>query len=110
VYAVRISNRVGEVVSVDAPLRVLVPPAIVTQPQGQVAAAGATVSFTVVVAGTGPFSYEWRVNGQALAGAAGPSLTLSNLKPEQAGSYRVSVTSLQGSVLSDPARLRVTVP
>jgi hypothetical protein len=37
---------------------------------------GGNVILTVTPAGAGPFTYQWFVNGQAIAGATGPSLTL----------------------------------
>ena len=39
------------------------PPVITTQPTGQTNLAGTTTSFTVIVAGTGPFTYQWQLNG-----------------------------------------------
>ena len=40
--------------------------------------------------GTAPLSYQWMLNGNNLAGATGPSLTLANFQPGQAGTYRVA--------------------
>jgi sugar lactone lactonase YvrE len=41
-----------------------VPPAIISQPQNATVTNVTTVAFTVGVSGTGPFSYQWLVNGQ----------------------------------------------
>src|SRR5581483_4502046 len=41
-------------------------PVITQQPVSQVATNGATATFTVAVSGTGPFSYQWQLNGTNL--------------------------------------------
>src|SRR5580704_13439486 len=41
---------------------------ITTQPQSQTAPAGGSVTFTVAVSGTGPFSYQWQFDGTNLPG------------------------------------------
>jgi sugar lactone lactonase YvrE len=38
-------------------------PTITTQPAGQTNLPGTTASFSVAVAGTGPFTYQWQLNG-----------------------------------------------
>jgi len=38
-------------------------PTITTQPTNQTVLGGANVTFTVAVAGTGPFTYQWQFNG-----------------------------------------------
>jgi hypothetical protein len=86
-----------------------VPPRIVQQPQSQTAPIGGNVTFSVVVDGTGPFVYQWRLNGLSLPGATGASLTLANVQPGDAGSYAVAVGTQFGAVNSDVATLQVTV-
>ncbi|MBU6402916.1 MAG: serine/threonine protein kinase, partial [Verrucomicrobia bacterium] len=39
------------------------PPTITTQPTNQTAFVGSTVTLVVVVTGTGPFDYQWQLNG-----------------------------------------------
>jgi sugar lactone lactonase YvrE len=41
-------------------------PAITTQPTSQTNLAGTTATFTVAVSGTGPFTYQWQLNGANL--------------------------------------------
>src|SRR5208283_152194 len=41
-------------------------PVITTQSTNQVVALGSNVTFSVVVSGTGPFSYQWQLNGTNL--------------------------------------------
>jgi hypothetical protein len=52
-------------------------------------------------------SYQWRKNGQAIAGATAATLTLSNASAATAGRYDVVVTNAGGSVTSKPVLLTV---
>jgi N-acetylneuraminic acid mutarotase len=88
------------------------PPTIVTQPTNQTAAVGATVQFSVVAGGIGPFSYQWYLNDAALSDGGGVSgsqtatLVLSNVQESQAGTYYVVVSNSGGAyALSWPAAL-----
>ena len=65
-YSVVISNDLGSATSTEATLTVLIPPTIVTQPTNQAATVGQSASFTVVAAGSPPFSYQWYLNGSSL--------------------------------------------
>lgn len=85
-------------------------PHIVVPPTNQVAALGSAVSFNVVAAGTGPFTYQWLFNGNPLPGATNPALTLSNVTTNQTGGYAVVVFGAAGTVTSQPASLGVAGP
>ena len=80
-------------------------PTVQNQPQSQTIPIGETVSFTVAVAGTPPFTYQWFRNSATIAGATSATLTLFNAQPAQAGSYTVRITGPGGSVMSNPATL-----
>jgi len=82
-------------------------PTIITQPQSQTVVAGAPVTFTVIATGAPPLHYRWTRNGLSLPNAGGPSLTLSNVQPAQAGVYRAIVTNFFGSTASTSAVLAV---
>jgi hypothetical protein len=71
---------------------------------------GQNASFSVVASGTAPLSYQWSFNGEALSGATGPALTLSNVQTNIAGNYSVMVTNIAGSITSAAATLTVTNP
>ena len=71
---------------------------------------GQNASLSVTANGTGLLSYQWSRNGTNLAGATAPVLTLSNLKPADAGSYTVLVTNFVGATTSAVATLTVTNP
>jgi len=83
------------------------PPVLTAQPVSQSAGFGNGVTLTVTATGLGPFTYQWRLNGNNLAGATGSSLTLSNLQFTDAGSYSVTVGGAAGSVTSQAAVLTV---
>lgn len=110
-YYVKVSNAGGSVISDNATLNIVAPPAIITQPRSQTVVRGQDVSFSVVASGTGPLSYQWFFNGVSL-GSAGTSatLTLINVRPDQAGSYTAVMTNSMGSITSAVATLTVMVP
>lgn len=82
-------------------------PSFLSQPQSLQVLPGAEVVFRVTAAGTPPLDYQWRFNGQDIAGATESSLRLSNVQPEQAGQYSVRVRNTAGSANSETARLIV---
>ena len=82
-------------------------PRIVVQPGSQSAFAGASVSFSVVAAGTSPLSYQWRKNGVPLSGGTNDVLIITNVQPADAGQFTVLVSNGFGSLLSGPAMLTV---
>ncbi|GAB4025400.1 hypothetical protein GCM10028773_50800 [Spirosoma koreense] len=74
-------------------------------------AVGATVTASVSVSGTAPFSYQWYHNSlaNAVAGQTSATLTLSNVQLSQAGNYSVVITDCN-SVTSTAFNLVVTQP
>lgn len=62
------------------------------QPQSQSVSAGASVAFTVVATGDGPFTYQWRRDGVPISGATASTLTISNMSLNKVGSYDVQVS------------------
>ena len=118
-FQVVITNVAGSSNSVVVSLTVNpapIAPSINSQPAGQSAVAGTTVSFTVGATGTAPLGYQWRKNNANLAnggnvtGATTATLTLSNLTTNDAASYLVVVTNVAGTTNSAPATLSVSVP
>ncbi len=83
-------------------------PAILAAPASQSAGVGSSVTFSVSVQGTMPFSYQWLFNGQPLAGQTNATLTLNNVSANQAGAYSVIVSNSAGTVTSASANLVVT--
>jgi len=83
------------------------PPIVNTQPLPQTAVQYQSASFTVVAGGNGPFSYQWRFNGNNVPGATNATLTLNNVQPSDAGDYIAVIMNPANSVSSAPARLTV---
>jgi hypothetical protein len=86
------------------------PPVITAQPASQDVFAGADVAFTVILAGTPPFRYQWNYKGNPIDGATGSMLTLTNVSLEKSGMYGVTVSNLFGAQISSNAVLTVTLP
>jgi pectate lyase len=83
------------------------PPTIVTSPAGQTATVGDTVSFNVVASSGAPLAYQWRKDGNELAGATAATLELTNITTANAGNYHCVVSNAGGSVTSAVATLIV---
>jgi hypothetical protein len=82
------------------------PPVIVAEPQDVTLAAGNTLNFHVVTAGTGPFTFEWR-RGSTLVGTNSPFLEILNVQPGDAGLYTVTITNAVDTAVSTPAEVAV---
>jgi len=89
---------------------------VVTQPVSQTTVSGSVAMFSVWAVGTQPLAYQWWKDGAplsdggAVAGATGPTLTLSNVLKADEGGYSVIVSNAQGSVTSHVASLTVLDP
>lgn len=86
------------------------PPVITEPPASATVAPGGSVTFSVTVAGPGPFGYQWRKDGADVAGATGASLTRSNLSAADSGDYTVAVSNASGTATSRAATLLVATP
>jgi len=82
-------------------------PFIFTQPKSQTVTTGGTAVFAVAAFGAPPFFYQWSKDGTNLGGTLGSSLVLSNVQPNQAGSYSVTLTNSYGAAVSADAFLTV---
>lgn len=97
-----------------APVIALEPPEITTQPAAATVNEGDTVSFSVTVAGTPPFSYQWQKDGvnvqnsTRITGANSSTLHLTAVQPADAGNYTVVISNAADSAVSQPAALSVT--
>ncbi len=60
---------------------------------------------TNLATGTPPLSYQWRKNGQPLAGQTGATRSRNNVQSGDAGNYTVVVSNSAGQVTSNPATL-----
>ena len=84
------------------------PPVIASQPQSQTAATGNSVTFSVSVSGTSPFSYQWLFNGTNISGATSNPYVIASAQLTNAGNYSVIIANIIGSATSSNAVLTVT--
>lgn len=84
-------------------------PSIASQPVGQLVNLSNAATFRVVVTGTSPFSYQWRLGGHNLFAATNSTLTIANALPSKAGAYSVAVSNASGFAISADAQLKVKV-
>jgi len=85
-------------------------PVITMQPQSQTSQAYISVMFSASAAGSAVLRYQWRHNGDLLAGATNSLLQLTNVQPTQAGNYDVLVFNSAGSAVSSNATLALRYP
>lgn len=109
-YVVEVTNAAGTVVSAPVLLTVnpsVLAPTITGQPEGRSLTSGDTLTLRVAVAGTPPFIYQWKRNGQVIAGATASTYSRVGVREEDAGSYTVEISNPSGTVTS--AAVAVTV-
>ncbi|MDP3208677.1 MAG: Ig-like domain-containing protein, partial [Rhodoglobus sp.] len=82
-------------------------PVIDTHPLPRASTVGGTTTFSVAALAVPAASFQWRKNGVDLTGSTGTALTLSALKPTDAGRYDVVVTNTLGHTTSMLALLTV---
>jgi uncharacterized repeat protein (TIGR03803 family) len=109
-YSVTVTNLLGTTTSSNAPLTVIDPPVITTQPLGQRVILGGSASFNVFLNGTAPFRYQWRFNGSGILNATNSAYGIQAAGANNTGSYSVVVTNSAGSATSSSAFLTVTIP
>jgi nucleoside phosphorylase len=102
-YSVAVANSAGTVLSLPATVTVVAPPTITTQPQSVTITADPWVAaLTVVATGSAPLMYQWRHNGNNLAGATNASVTVG-----VPGDFAVVVSNSAGSVTSSLATVDI---
>lgn len=110
-YTVTVTNAQGAVTSPQANLSVLsliLPPVITSPPSKITGTVGTATSFAVAASGSAPLSYQWFVNGNAIAGATAATFTLPNTRATDAGTYSVIVANPYGTATSAGAVLTVS--
>jgi hypothetical protein len=104
-YSVKVAGPVGAATSSSVALTLHVAPAVSTQPLNAYKALGQSASFSVVASGSGPFTYQWSKDGNAIAGANSATYSLAVVGNADVGRYSVSVANAVGAVLSQEAEL-----
>ena len=106
-YDCVITNTCGNVTSNTATLTVQTGVTITGHPASQTVCEAEAVSFIVTADGGGPFTYQWRRNGNNILNATGGIYNLGSPELTDAGSYTCVVTGGCGSTESNPAVLTV---
>ncbi len=83
------------------------PPAIILPPAGVTVFAGEPFSLSVVAAGSGPLTYQWRRGDTNLFGATNATYTVEHTGAPDASSYVVKVSNLFGTTVSDSVIVQV---
>ncbi|NOS99733.1 MAG: TIGR03790 family protein [Phycisphaerales bacterium] len=86
---------------------ICLPPMFVDEPASADVCEGDAVSLRVTVVGTPPFGFQWRRNGQDIAGADGDSLFIASASPDDSGTYDCVVSNGCGTPMTVPVELTV---
>jgi hypothetical protein len=100
-YTVVVTNSLGSATSNPAVLTLLGAPVITSQPFGATVSSGQSVTLTVTASNA--TTYQWYLNGAAVAGAMGATLVIPSVTAATTGAYTVVVGNGAGSVTSSPA-------
>jgi len=80
-------------------------PTISVQPKSVTTPLGGSFSFSVTATGSPAPTYQWLLNGAAIAGATSATYSVSSSISAEAGSYTVVVSNSAGEVTSSAATL-----
>jgi len=83
-------------------------PRITSQPQSVVAVGGMNIELIATAVGDLPLTYQWWFNGAPITGQTSPSLLLTNVRSENAGSYFVVAKNNAGETQSEIANVSYT--
>lgn len=110
-FSVRVSNAAGSTLSEAALLTVtstVVAPTITQPPANASVPVGQSAAFSVTASGTAPFTYQWRRNGAAIAGATSATyITPPVTAADNGASFSVVVSNAAGAATSAAATLTV---
>ena len=79
------------------------PPLITAQPQGQLLNLGSLLNLVVGILPSPGTRFQWRLNGENIAGATNSSYSVLSLLAKNAGSYTAVVYNQLGATISEPA-------
>lgn len=82
-------------------------PVVTKHPSSQLVETGSSATLSAEVNATGALTYQWKKGGIDIPSATSSSLSLINAQSGDAGSYTVSITNGDGTVIAGPAALLV---
>lgn len=85
-------------------------PFFVIQPQDVTVNNGQPVSFSCLVSGDLPISYQWRKAGLAISGATSNTYSIESATEFDVGSYYVNASNAAGNIQSASASLSINAP
>jgi hypothetical protein len=91
-------------------------PELSSGPEAQAVQVGDTLSLTVSVSGSGPFSYQWIRNnsplsdGGNISGATSNTMTVVAVTANDLGDYSVTVSNACGGIATAPAQISLAPP
>ncbi|MGZ8937920.1 MAG: immunoglobulin domain-containing protein [Limisphaerales bacterium] len=88
----------------------ILPPVIIAHPASTNLASGNAFTLSVSATSSLPISYQWRKNGQVLAGQTSATLMIPSASPGDSGSYTVVVSNQGVGAASDPGWVIVQDP
>ncbi len=106
-YRCRIGNVAGTKETAAFHFKVRLAPRIVSNPAPVGIRRFNPARFEVVVAGDGPFTYQWYHNDRAIPGATGALFIIEKPTDANMGTYKVKVSNAWASVESDPVEFQV---
>ncbi len=110
-YDVVVTNWLGSATSAEAVVTVNSTAAVSMNVSGQrVIAPGGNLDLTATTVLPGPVTYQWRKNGQPIAGASSASYTVANATVRSSGVYQVVVTNNAGPLFGPAVFVTVSVP
>lgn len=109
-YTVTVGNGLSSATSAKAIVTVEAPPALSGLPATQTAVPGQDVTFSAVTQGTGPFSFQWLLNGVRIPGATNSTFTIRAAKSTDSGTYSVVVENRGGATSSQQIDFKVPAP
>lgn len=89
----------------------LMPTVAIAQGSSQTVVMGQPVTFSAVTTGTGPFSYQWYLNGKSVSGASASTYVISETSSAMNGFvYTVTATNAAGTATSQGCKLNLEGP
>ena len=87
------------------------PTVAIAQGSSQTIVAGQPATFTAITTGTGPFTYQWYLDGKSIGAATSSTYVISETTSSMNGSvYTVTATNAAGTASSQGCTLTVNTP